>query len=306
MNLLRLDGGMWDLSTKQLACTIRPVRCMGRYHSMDILIFPSEDRIAVVQGNRAQVWDLSNQQRLCTFREEYTHDWCLLVDDRLVMLRSTLVSDFTSSISVCSETETGEWNTVEMYRTNTWLEGPLGRSNESEILFLERSGDDADTLLKVKSLDVHDGTVRTNFEFNIAFQGFEIKVEVDFLICENKWLLILVCRSDPKNARFEAQICVCKLLDAHQYRLISFLRLRNGVHWTSMYQPPGCSKTICVCDIQSQPRVVSFFGTERKRSSVLRSSFLVNGGFVVISRSRVVARDRAYHSCVYNVETGER
>ena len=62
-----IEMGVWDLSTKQRTCTFQPLRGMRPY-SVEILIFPSEDRIAVVaNGNRAEVWDLTTQQRLVRF-----------------------------------------------------------------------------------------------------------------------------------------------------------------------------------------------------------------------------------------------
>jgi len=229
----------------------------------------------------------------------------LLVGDRLVMQCS-------SFIFVCPDTETGEWKWSQGTTGSQWLQykniaDNMVPSNEREILFLEKNSGELTDLCQVKSLNVRDGTVRTNFTFNISEQGFrDMKSKFHLLICENQWLLILVIQHDGTFAGFNAGIYVCELLDEHQYRLISFLRLRSGVfNWTSMYQPPGCSKTICVHD--SQSRVVSFLELNESGHLSERSYFSDdNDGCVVISRSRVLTRDRANHYCVYNVETGER
>ena len=197
-----------------------------------------------------------------------------------------------------------------MYRTNAKLER-LVHSKDREILFLERNRASA-SLLKVKSLDVHDGTVGTNFEFDIADQGFDPPYEkFDFLMCENKWLLILV--PDPWADTPSAGIYVVERLDAHQYRPIHFFRLRSNFHWLSMDQAPDCSTTIFVHnDSEFQEPVVSVLdlneGHLSQRSFFTGVPYDYHAGEAVgvLSRSRVVALDDRAECCVYNVETGER
>ena len=298
-----IEVEVWDLSTKQLMCTFQALRGMDP-NSKYMLTFLSEDRIAVVEKERAEVWDLTNQQRLCVLQEEFSSDCCLLVVD------GRLVTFYYLGVSVCSETETGEWSVVKMYRTNFTLHGMV-RWKEREILFMEgnQDGDVEDlTWFRVVSLDVRDGTLLTRFEFDIADEGFDDQFvsETDMLICENKWLLILFALPS------RAGIYVCELHDTHQFRQVHFLRLPSDDVWLRMYQPPGCSKTICVHnDIECQSPVVSFLELNESGRLSERSCFTDYSEFDyrdvgVVSRSRFVALDDREECCVYNVETLER
>ena len=192
------------------------------------------------------------------------------------------------------------------------------RSKERVILFLEKLETHGDggvrrvtTLFRVTSLDVHDGTVRTNFEFDVADEGFDLsEVEFDyFLICEDKWLLISFVQTGSFINEFYG-IYVFELLDAHQFRQIDFLRLPSNFHWLACINHPAARRPF-VSIITSDYREVRFLelnecGHLSERSSFSDDNVTSRSSFFAFSRSRFLTLDDRRNCTVYNAETGER
>jgi len=318
---------VWDLSTKQHVCTLRPfsMRQQGgtRLEAFDFKIYPQEDRIAIIYSNTlmdgpvrfetiVELWDVSTQQCLSTFAAAGIRmNKCHLSDNGLVMFSDHSLIQVWSQNVATGEFEIRLLHNFEIengwHSLKTW--SPV---NDRETLTVARNYDNDGhplDLFSVKVFDCRMGTVASEFTFDALHEeNFDVDEDslIELLVCSGKWVLILIHEAVQAGNDYISGIYV---FDLETSRKVQFLRWPD--YWRSMHQASDCPSTVCVtCEESSRVYVLNL---DASGCLSVRFSFWPKDieqatrriEIVKVFRNRVLIQANGICS-VYSTETGKQ